>query len=128
MVAISHGVPRPRNTLTALEPVTLPEEKKRKGYQITGRVGGAIADIMVPLPVLNDVALGLLNDVMGMFQDGEKEGDVFKFFAKDQKTFLEQLGVLGIIGGKAMKAYEMVQLARTGVAENEYIGKKSIYG
>jgi len=101
------------------------EEKKRKGYQITGRVGGAIADIMVPLPVLNDVALGLLNDVMGMFQDGEKEGDVFKFFAKDQKTFLEQLGVLGIIGGKAMKAYEMVQLARTGVAENEYIGKKS---
>ena len=101
------------------------EEDKRKGYQITGRVGGAISDIFVPLPVLNDVALGAINDVMGMFQDGEKEGDVFKFFAKDQKTFLEQLGVMGISGGKAMKAYEMVQLARTGVAKNEYMGKKS---
>ena len=101
------------------------EEKKRKGYQITGRVGGAISDIIVPLPVLNDVSLGLVNDVMGMFQDGEDEGDVFKFFAKDQKTFLEQLGVLGISSGKAMKAYEMVQLARTGVAINEYMGKKS---
>ena len=101
------------------------EEKKRKGYQVTGRVGGAISDIIVPLPVLNDVSLGLVNDVMGMFQDGEKEGDVFKFFAKDQKTFLEQLGVLGISSGKAMKAYEMVQLARTGIAKNEYMGKKS---
>ena len=101
------------------------EEEKRKGYQKTGRIGGAIADIIVPLPVLNDVSLGLVNDVMGMFQDGEDEGDVFKFFAKDQKTFLEQLGVLGISSGKAMKAYEMVQLARTGVAINEYMGKKS---
>jgi len=101
------------------------EEKKRKGYQVTGRVGGAIADIIVPLPVLNDVSLGFVNDVMGMFQDGEDEGDVFKFFAKDQKTFLEQLGVLGISSGKAMKAYEMVQLARTGVAKNEYMGNKS---
>ena len=48
------------------------EEKKRKGYQITGRVGGAISDIIVPLPVLNDVSLGLVNDVMGMFQDGAR--------------------------------------------------------
>ena len=101
------------------------EEEKRKGYQKTGRIGSAIADIVSPLPVLNDTSIAIVNDVVALFEDGEEEGDPFRFFAKEKKTLLEQMGVLGIAPAKAAKAYEMIELYRTGVAKNEYMGKKS---
>lgn len=98
-------------------------EKKKKN-QIRGRLGNVVADIISPIPITNDLVLGSLNTVLSLVQD-EDEKDPFKFFSKDKKTFLEQVGVLGIGIQKGKNLYEMIDLARTGVAKNEYMGNKS---
>jgi len=101
------------------------EEEKRKMYAKRGRIGSVVADIAVPLPFLNDTMLSALNTGMELLESGDEEGDPFRFFAKDEKGLLDQLGVLGITPKKALLLYEMIDLYRTGVAKNVYMGKKS---
>ena len=98
--------------------------EKRKKNQIRGRLGNVVADIISPIPITNDLVLGSLNTVLSLVQD-EDEKDPFKFFSKDKKTFLEQVGVLGIGFQKGNNLLEMIDLARTGVANNEFMGNKS---
>jgi hypothetical protein len=57
---------------------------------------------------------------LGLFQDGEKDGDAFKFFAKTDKGMLEQLGVLGIGATKAKQLVEMIKISQTGEFKNYY--------
>ena len=101
------------------------EEEKRKMYAKRGRIGSVVADVAVPLPFLNDTMLSALNTGMELLESGDEEGDPFRFFAKDEKGLLDQLGVLGITPKKALLLYEMIDLYRTGVAKNVYMGKKS---
>ena len=101
------------------------EEEKRKMYATRGRIGSVVADVAVPLPFLNDTMLSALNTGMELLESGDEEGDPFRFFAKDEKTVLDNLGVLGIAPKKAKILYEMIDLYRTGVSKNVFMGKKS---
>jgi hypothetical protein len=101
------------------------EEEKRKMYAKRGRIGSVVADVAVPLPFLNDTMLSALNTGMELLESGDEEGDPFRFFAKDEKTVLDNLGVLGIAPKKAKILYEMIDLYRTGVSKNVFMGKKS---
>ena len=96
------------------------EADKRIRNQFRGRLGNVLNDVINPLPVTNDQVLASANAIIGLFQDGEKDGDAFKFFAKQDKEMLEQLGVLGIGGIKGKKLIEMINIARTGQFKNFY--------
>tara|TARA_B100000963_G_scaffold75320_1_gene63473 strand:+ start:29826 stop:36614 length:6789 start_codon:yes stop_codon:yes gene_type:complete len=98
-------------------------ERKRLQNQIIGRGGNLIADIVSPLPFLNDEVLSVTNSLVGLFQDGGK--DDFKFFVNTNRGLSEQLGVLGIGGEKLQRLTEMIRIAQTGEVTTEYGGKKS---
>jgi hypothetical protein len=98
-------------------------ERKRLQNQIIGRGGNLIADIVSPLPFLNDEVLSVTNSLVGLFQDGGK--DDFKFFVNTNRGLSEQLGVLGIGGEKLQRLIEMIRIAQTGEVTTEYGGKKS---
>ena len=51
--------------------------------RVKGRTGNMIADIVSPVPVLNDLLLDKLNGVMEIFQEDEE--NPWKFFAKTDK-------------------------------------------
>tara|TARA_R110001632_G_scaffold80358_5_gene179781 strand:- start:26 stop:3949 length:3924 start_codon:yes stop_codon:yes gene_type:complete len=100
-------------------------KNKDKEFQsrLAGRLGNMFADVFVPLPVLNDQALAGANVFLGIMQEGEDEP--FKFFSNNKKDILDQLGVFGIAGKKAVILYEMIQTINTGKVTKEYFGKKS---
>lgn len=91
--------------------------------RVKGRTGNMIADIVSPIPVLNDLLLDKLNGVMEIFQEDEE--NPWKFFAKTDKGIQERLGVLGIAGKKAGILADMIQTIITGEKTTEYMGKKS---
>jgi hypothetical protein len=96
------------------------EGDKRIRNQVRGRLGNVLNDVINPLPVTNDQVLNSANSLLGLFQDGEKDGDAFKFFAKTDKGMLEQLGVLGIGATKAKQLVEMIKISQTGEFKNYY--------
>lgn len=91
--------------------------------RVKGRTGNMIADIVSPVPILNDILLDKLNVVMEIFQEDEE--NPWKFFAKTDKGIEERLGVLGIGGKKAGILADMIQTIITGEKTTEYMGKKS---
>ena len=101
------------------------EEKKDKEFmnRVKGRTGNMIADIVSPIPVLNDQLLDKINGLMGIFQ--EDEGDPWKFFSKTDKGINERLGVLGIGAKKGVILADMIQTIVTGKKTTEYMGVKS---
>ena len=101
------------------------EEKEQKEFmnRVKGRTGNMIADIVSPIPVLNDQLLDKINGVMGIFQDDEK--DPWKFFSKTDKGINERLGVLGIGAKKGEILVDMIKTIVTGKKTTEYMGKKS---
>lgn len=100
--------------------IAIEEGDKRIRNQVRGRLGNVLNDVINPLPVTNDQVLSSANALIGLFEDGEKDGDAFKFFAKTDKGMLEQLGVLGIGGTKAKKLAEMIRMSQTGEFKNYY--------
>ncbi len=96
------------------------EGNKRIRNQVRGRLGNMLNDVINPTPITNDQVLSTANSLIGLFQDGEKDGDAFKFFAKTDKGMLEQLGVLGIGATKAKKLAEMIRISQTGEFKNYY--------
>ena len=100
------------------------EEANEKDFmnRVKGRTGNMIADVVSPLPILNDVLLDKINGVMGLFQDEENP---WKFFAKTDKGINERLGVLGIGIKKGAILADMIQTIVTGEKTTEYMGKKS---
>ena len=98
-------------------------EEKEFMNRVKGRTGNMIADIVSPVPILNDILLDKLNGVMEIFQEDEE--NPWKFFAKTDKGIKERLGVLGIGGKKAEILADMIQTIITGEKTTEYMGKKS---
>ncbi len=98
-------------------------EEKEFMNRVKGRTGNMIADIVSPVPILNDILLDKLNGVMEIFQEDEE--NPWKFFAKTDKGIKERLGVLGIGGKKAVILADMIQTIITGEKTTEYMGKKS---
>ena len=100
------------------------DKKKRIKNQLRGKAGNVIGDILSPVPLLNDVVLGGVNYALEiMAKPGD--ADPFKVFSNDEKSFTERLGVLGIGLQKSGNLYEMAKMSVTGIAENNYMGKKS---
>ena len=99
------------------------KEKKRLKNQIRGRVGNMAADIISPIPFMNDFLLSQANSLLAIMQK-DKE-DPFKFFAKNEKDLSEQLGVLGIGGAKALMLIELIMMAQSGNATTTYRGQTS---
>tara|TARA_R110000764_G_scaffold72497_2_gene148685 strand:+ start:1045 stop:7854 length:6810 start_codon:yes stop_codon:yes gene_type:complete len=99
------------------------KEKKRFKNQLTGRAGNMAADIISPVPFMNDFLLSQANSLLAIMQEGEE--DPFKFFAKNEKDLNEQLGVLGIGSAKALMLAELIMMAQSGNATTTYRGQTS---
>ena len=100
------------------------QERDEKDFmnRVKGRTGNMIADIVSPIPILNDALLDKINGVMGIFQDEENP---WKFFAKTDKGINERLGVLGIGAKKGAILADMIKTIVTGEKTTVYMGKKS---
>lgn len=98
------------------------KEDKRLQNQIKGRVGNVVADIISPLPPLNDPLLNSANYFLNIVQEGDE--NPWKFFGNTDKELVDQLGVLGIGGKKLTTLKDMIMTAQTGEYTNRY-GKKS---
>ena len=101
------------------------KKKKEKEFdaRLAGRIGNVVADVFVPIPVLNDLALAQANSMLSIMQEGDD--DPFKFFAKTDKELGDQLGVLGIGGKKLILLKDMIMTIQSGEVTSEYFGKKS---
>ena len=90
--------------------------------RLTGRLGNMVADILVPIPILNDETLNQVNGLLNLFQGEE---DPFQFFAKTDKKLLDQLGTLGIGPKKAVILADMIKTIITGEKTTVFMGKES---
>lgn len=96
-------------------------EEKQFMNRLRGRLGNMIADVLVPVPILNDETLNQINGVMGLFQEGDD--DPFKFFAKTEKKLADQIGTLGIGPKKALILIDMIMTIQKGEFTGSYAGK-----
>jgi hypothetical protein len=101
------------------------EEKREKEFnqRLIGRTGNALADVLVPIPILNDESLNQINGLMSMFQDDED--NPFQFFAKTDKKIIDQLGTLGIGAKKAVILADMIKTIVTGEKTTVFMGRES---
>jgi len=99
------------------------DEKIRKGFQKTGKLGNIVSDILIPLPVMNDPGMQVVNGIIDLVQDSD---DPFQFFANDEKTLSEQLGVLGIAGQKLGTMKELILMAKNGESKKTFMGKERV--
>lgn len=97
------------------------EEEKQLMSRVRGRLGNMIADVLVPVPILNDETLNQINGLMSIFQEGDD--DPFKFFAKTEKNIMEGLGTLGIAPKKAAILKDMIMTIQSGEMKGEYMGR-----
>ena len=99
------------------------DEKIRKGFQKTGKLGNIVSDILIPLPVMNDPGMQVVNFIIDLVQDSD---DPFQFFANNEKTLFEQLGVLGIAGQKLGTMTELILMAKNGESKKTFMGKERV--
>jgi hypothetical protein len=101
------------------------KEKKEKefGSRLAGRIGNVVADVLVPIPAFNSLALSQANSLLSIMQEGDD--NPFKFFAKTDKEIVDQLGVFGIGIKKVGLLVDMIRTINTGEVNSEYFGKKS---
>ena len=101
------------------------EDKKQKEFdsRLAGRLGNVVADVVVPIPFFNDLALSQINSLLLTMQEGDE--DPFQFFAKTEKGLKDQLGVFGIGLKKAGVLVDMIMTLNSGEVTSEYFGKKS---
>ena len=97
------------------------EEEKQFTNRVRGRLGNMIADVLVPIPILNDETLNQINGLMSLFQEGDDEP--FKFFAKTDKEIMDRLGTLGIPLKKATILKDMIMTIQSGEIKGEYMGQ-----
>ena len=95
------------------------EEAQQKSFdnRRKGRAGNIVKDILSPIPVIDDQIMFGVNKMIEAISNDE---DPFQFFANDEKTFLQQLGVLGIQGQNAVDLIEMVKISTTGSYKDKY--------
>jgi len=97
-------------------------EEKQFTNRVRGRLGNMMADVLVPIPILNDETLNQINGLMSIFQEGED--DPFRFFAKTEKEIIDRLGTLGIPLKKATILADMIITINSGEFSGEAYGKK----
>ena len=95
------------------------EEAQQKSFEnrVKGRAGNVVTDVLSPIPVIDDQIMYGVNKMIEAVSNDE---DPFQFFANDEKTFLQQLGVLGIQGQNAADLIEMVRISTTGSYKDKY--------
>ena len=99
------------------------QKEKEFGSRLAGRIGNVVADVLVPIPALNSLALSQANSLLSIMQEGDD--NPFKFFAKTDKEIVDQLGVFGIGIKKVGLLKDMIMTIQSGEVTSEYFGKKS---
>jgi len=97
------------------------EEKDKKKInqqfqnRLKGRLTNVIGDVLSPLPPLDDLVIGTINEAIKMIDDGKNP---YQFYTSN-KTLLEDLGMFSIVQEKALQFPTLV-----GMLDGEYDGKR----
>tara|TARA_R100000278_G_scaffold122274_1_gene108036 strand:- start:92 stop:5668 length:5577 start_codon:yes stop_codon:yes gene_type:complete len=131
--------------LQALDLATIEEddeERKQKTLEnrFKGRSGNVIKDIISPLPATDVPTIGFANYVLRQFFEEEpkevvqlstsrktaqpKKKEPFQLFSEDRKSFVDNMGVLGINVKNADYLFTLSDMAFKGEYQKEYMGKK----
>ncbi len=131
--------------LQALDLATIEEddeERKQKTLEnrLKGRLGNVIKDIYSPLPVTDVPTIAFANYLLRQFFEEEpeevvqlstsrktaqpKKKEPFQLFSEDRKSFVDNMGVLGINVKNADYLFTLSDMAFKGEYQKEYMGKK----
>jgi len=97
------------------------EEKNKKKVneqfqnRLKGRLTNVISDVLSPLPPLDDVVVGTINEAIKMIDDGKNP---YQFYTSN-KTLLDDLGLVSIVKEKIGQFPTII-----GMLDGEYQGKK----
>ena len=118
------------------------EERKQKTLEnrLKGRLGNVIKDIYSPLPVTDVPTIAFANYLLRQFFEEEpeevvqlstsrktaqpKKKEPFQLFSEDRKSFVDNMGVLGINVKNADYLFTLSDMAFKGEYQKEYMGKK----
>ena len=105
-----------------------------------GRVGNIVKDIISPLPVTDVPTIEFANYVLRQFAEEEPEEEIqlstskrtaqpkkkepFQLFSEDRKSYVDNMGVLGINIKNAGVLYDLGRMAAKGEYQKEYMGKE----
>ncbi len=105
-----------------------------------GRVGNIVKDIISPLPVTDVPTIEFANYVLRQFAEEEPEEEIqlstskrtaqpkkkepFQLFSEDRKSYVDNMGVLGINIKNAGVLYDLGRMATKGEYQKEYMGKE----
>ncbi len=93
------------------------EEEKRKKNMFKGKVSTIVKDFVSPIPPLDDTTASVINAMTNSIFEEENPLDLF---ANDKKTFLQQIGVMGIPADKALNLWEIYSMAQDGKYTDNY--------
>ena len=93
------------------------EEEKRKKNMFKGKVSTIVKDFVSPIPPLDDPTASVINAITNSIFEEENP---LELFANDEKTFLQQLGTIGIAGDKASNMWEIYSIAKDGKYTDNY--------
>lgn len=98
-----------------------PEDQiKRAKNIIRGRATNVVSDIFSPFPKFTDpIVMDAVNKILTSVQEGD-EKEMFTLFAKDESSFTDQLGLLGIAKKNSSDLFEIVEIATTGSYKDNY--------
>lgn len=97
------------------------EEDKKKRFKnaLRGRLTNISNDVFSPFSGVTDpVVVGTVNTMLRFVAENEEEA--FQLYSQDEKTFLEQLGLLGIGGRTLGDTMEIVKMIDSGSYTNDF--------
>jgi len=93
--------------------------KRVKGI-ISGRMTNIASDVFSPFPKVTDpLIMPQINKILVAIQGGD-EKEAFKLFAKDESSFVDQIGLFGIAKKNAGDLFEILEIATTGSYKDRY--------
>jgi murein DD-endopeptidase MepM/ murein hydrolase activator NlpD len=93
------------------------EEEKRKKNMFKGKMSTVVKDFASPIPPLDDITASVINAITNSIFEEE---NYLELFANDKKTFLQQIGVMGIPADKASNLWEFYSIAKDGKYTDNY--------
>lgn len=102
--------------------------KKKRNESIKGAATGAVTDIFSPMPITDRLIQWTAAEGLNFAQDMMDLSDEEKLSLYSPKTqgLLEQLGMFGIVGTRALQVAELVQLYATGEYKDNFGNVKTI--
>lgn len=95
------------------------EKKKRFSNALKGRLTNITNDVLSPFSGITDpVVVGTVNQMLEFISEDDEEA--FQLYAQDEKSFLEQIGLLGIgldVGGQL---FDIASMINSGSYTNNY--------